>query len=84
IESGSIAPGYFDGSILAGFDSASFAYFESWEIEEIRLILSDPKYYATRRACEKSKGRSDTMRKYLRAGGPGYLGRVLGEKIARR
>ena len=83
IASGEIASGYLDGSIWDDEQTRGFLYFEPWEIEEIQEIVEDPKFYAVHRACEKSSGKKETIKRYWAAGGASYVSRVLTSKFSR-
>lgn len=81
IESGSIPNGYFDGSYRRNPKLSPFLYFYEEEIQEIKEIAYDPNFYAVRRSCEDSSGKGETISRYLKAGGPKYVFKVLKDKL---
>lgn len=81
IERGSIPADYFSGAMMIRLrkspELGHFKYFYDEEIEEVRQIAFDPKFYATRRLCETSPSKFDTIREYFNAGGIKYILKVI-------
>lgn len=61
---------------VVGGDLAKYG-FAAGEEREVREIAYDPAYFSARAACMTSSSKAQTMRIYLRAGGPAYVMRAL-------
>ena len=81
INNGTISKDYLNGLLEKRLrkspDLGHFKYFFDGEIDEICQIASDPNFYATRRLCESSSSKFETVIRYFKAGGFKYILRVL-------
>ena len=84
VERGSIPRSYFDGSIWSDDAPGGFRYFLPWEIEEIRRIMDDPRYFVVHCSCDDSPSKVETLKTYWREGGISYTLRALKESLSRR
>lgn len=84
IERGTISEEYFNGRLEKRLrkspDLGHFKYFYDEELEEIRQIAFDPAFYATRRLCETSPSKIDTVKRYFSAGGLKYIIKVAKQR----
>lgn len=82
-----VAAGYINLNPLpvtdALYELRQFQYFTENELDDLRVLLEDKTYYATRRACEASPSKMETLKAYYHAGGMNYVRRLVREKLGR-